>query len=120
MAAEGPVCGGFKSDNELLVQKLTAEDFRVRQVQLLLAGGRFPTFQEFAVRMQDERAVPEKVRVANFSEYRTIVTSVFLLTTHTHTHTHTHPPSSGLASPSLFFLCSQDNCPPEPDEEYLV
>jgi hypothetical protein len=45
LAAEGAVCGGFKRDNELLVQKLTAEDFRVLQVHPLLAVGDFRRFE---------------------------------------------------------------------------
>ena len=45
MDAEGTVCGGLRCDNELFVQKLTAGDFRVLQVQLFLAVGDFRRFE---------------------------------------------------------------------------
>jgi hypothetical protein len=45
LSAEGNVCGGFKRDNKLLVQKLTAEDFRLLKAQLLLTVRDFRRFE---------------------------------------------------------------------------
>jgi hypothetical protein len=40
-------CGGFERDNELLVQELTADDFGLLEVQLLLTVRGFKRFGSF-------------------------------------------------------------------------
>ena len=74
LGAEGTVCGGFDRDNELLVQKLTAEDCRLLKVQLLLTVPDFRRFESLHWGRRTRVQCLRMFRAANFSEFPTIIT----------------------------------------------